>query len=140
MRVLGKLVLLLSVLGMLAGLAIGQVLYGHLVGNVTDPQQAAVVSAVVTINNKATGYSLSTKTDDRGAYEIPNIPPGVYDIKIAAPGFVGFEAKDVSIVANNLARVDAPLKVGSVNEVVTVGAEVAALQTDKSDLHADISS
>ena len=41
-------------------------------------------------------------------------------------------------MANNIARVDAPLKVGNVSEVVTVGAEVAALQTDKSDLHADI--
>src|SRR5262249_61801899 len=42
--------------------------------------------------------------------------------------------------ANNIVRVDAPLKVGNLSEVVTVGAEVAQLQTDKTDIHADISS
>ena len=46
----------------------------------------------------------------------------------------------VTIAANNIARVDAPLKVGNVSEVITVGAEVVALQTDRSDLHTDISS
>src|SRR5438132_9366948 len=130
----------LAALCLTSGLAVGQILYGSLVGNVTDPQQAAVVSAAVTIKNNATGYSLDTKTNDRGAYDLGNIPPGVYDIKISASGFSTFEAKDITIAANNIARVDAPLKVGNISEVVTVGAEVAALQTDKSDLHTDISS
>ena len=61
---------LLAVLGLTVGSASAQVLYGSLVGNITDPQQAAVVKAAVSINNKATGYSLTTTTDDRGAYEI----------------------------------------------------------------------
>ena len=72
----------------------------------------------------ATGYASETKTDDRGAYEIRNIPPGVYDVKITAAGFNAFEAKEITIAANNIARVDAPLKVGNVSEVITVGAEV----------------
>ena len=121
-----------------AGSVNGQVLYGNLVGNVTDPQQAAVVGAVVTIKNNATGFSTESKTSDRGAYEIRNIPPGVYDIRITASGFNAYEAKDITIAANNIARVDGPLKVGNVSEVITVGAEVVRLQTDKSDLHTDI--
>ena len=32
------------------------------------------------------------------------------------------------------------MKVGNASEVITVGAEVVQLQTDKSDIHADISS
>jgi hypothetical protein len=121
-----------------SGAAVGQVLYGTLVGAATDPQQAAVVGATVTIKNNATGYTVETKTTNRGTYEIPNIPPGMYNIKIAATGFASFEAKDIRIEANNIARVDAPLVLGSVSEVVTVGAEVLQLQTDKSDLHTDI--
>jgi hypothetical protein len=124
----------------ICGSANGQVLYGNLVGNVTDPQQAAIVGAAVTINNTATGYKAETLTDDRGAYEIRNIPPGTYNVKISSSGFVTFEAKDIAIVANNIARIDAPLKIGNVSETITVGAEVALLQTDKSDLHVDISS
>ena len=139
MRWLMKLRILAVSLALLSsGAAVGQVLYGTLVGAATDPQQAAVVGATVTIKNNATGYTVETKTTNRGTYEIPNIPPGMYNIKIAATGFASFEAKDIRIEANNIARVDAPLVLGSVSEVVTVGAEVLQLQTDKSDLHTDI--
>ena len=131
---------LLSASFLLAGTANAQVLYGNLVGNVTDPQQAAVTGAAVSIKSPSTGYSVDTKTDDRGVYEIRNVPPGVYGIRITAAGFTSFEAKDILVAANNIARVDAPLKVGNVSETITVGAEAAQLQTDKSDLHTDISS
>ena len=123
-----------------SGPAFSQILYGNLIGNVTDPTQAAVVGAAVSIKNNATGYASSVATDDRGAYEIRNIPPGIYDIKVTAAGFATFEAKDISLQANNTARVDAAMKVGNLSEVITVGAEVAKLQTDKSDIHSDISS
>src|SRR5689334_18782536 len=133
-----KLRILAALLCLSAVIAVGQVLYGTLVGTVSDPQQAAVVGATVTIRNNATSYSVEVKTNDRGAYEIGNIPPGVYDVRISGAGFTSFEAKDIAIQANNIARIDAPLKIGSVSEVVTVGAEVVQLQTDKSDLHSDI--
>jgi hypothetical protein len=129
---------LLVLLCWCGGIASGQVLYGTLVGNVTDPQQAAIVGATVSINSPATGYTVETKSDGRGSYIIYNVPPGVYDIKISAQGFVTFEAKQITVAANNVARVDAPLRIGNVTEVITVGAEVARLQTDRSDLHADI--
>jgi hypothetical protein len=85
MRLLAACIFVLS-----AGTAVGQVLYGTLVGTVTDPQQGSVVGATVTVKNNATGYKVDAKTTDRGTYEIPNIPPGVYDVKIAAAGFVSF--------------------------------------------------
>jgi hypothetical protein len=135
-----KAVVLLALVCLLSGLALGQVLYGNLVGLVTDPQQAAIVGASVSIKNNATGYTSDAKTDDRGTYEFKNLPPGVYDIKVSAQGFASFEAKEITIQANNIARIDASLKVGNVTETVTVGAEVALLQTDRSDLHTDISS
>ena len=131
---------LLLVLSIAGPSAYAQVLYGTLVGNVTDPQQGAVAGATVTLSNKATGFSQEDKADDRGAYEFRNIPPGVYDLKITAAGFSSFEATQLTIVANNIARVDAGLKVGNVSEVITVGAEAAQLQTDKSDIHTDVGS
>ena len=44
---------------LLTGVANAQVLYGNLIGNVTDPQQAAVASATVTLNSPSTGYTSS---------------------------------------------------------------------------------
>ncbi len=138
MKLLRVMAFVLTLVSLSGGVAVGQVLYGTLVGNVTDPQQAAVVGAQVTIKNLATNYAVEAKSDDRGAYELRNLPPGNYDIKITATGFVSFEAKEVVIAANNIARVNAALKIGAVTEVITVGAEVAAMQTDRSDIHTDI--
>ncbi|MCU1329731.1 MAG: TonB-dependent receptor plug [Bryobacterales bacterium] len=135
-----RIALCLLLLLSLSGLAIAQVLYGNLVGSVTDPQQGAITTASVKLQNRDTGFATETKTDDRGSYDIGNIPPGNYDITIVSPGFNTFEAKQIAIQANNVVRIDAALKVGSVNEVVTVGAEAASLQTDRSDLHTDIES
>src|SRR5689334_21593538 len=113
LRILAVCILLLP-----ADIAVGQVLYGTLVGTVTDPQQASVAAATVTIKNNATGYTVDIRTTDRGTYEIPNIPPGVYDVKIAAAGFISFEAQGIRIEANNIVRLDAPLKLGSVSETI----------------------
>src|SRR5882757_9319602 len=105
-------ILVVSLVFLFAASAIGQVLYGTLVGAVTDPQQAAVTGATVSIKNNATGYSVEARTNDRGGYEIPNIPPGVYDIRMTMPGFATFEAKGIDIQANNIERIDAPLRLG----------------------------
>ena len=131
---------LLASICLFSGLALAQVLYGTLVGTVSDPQQASITGASVSVKNAATGYQQESKTDDRGAYEFRNMPPGVYEIRITAAGFTSFDAKDISVAANNVVRVDADLRVGNITEVITVGAEVAQLQTDKSDIHYDVSS
>jgi Carboxypeptidase regulatory-like domain len=125
-------------MGLLGGIALAQVLYGTLVGTISDPQQAAIIGATVIAKNNATGYQVESKSDDRGAYEFRNLPPGVYEIKITAAGFTSFDAKDIAVNANNILRVDADLKVGNVSEVITVGAEAVQLQTDKSDIHYDM--
>ena len=140
MRAMKLAALCSAVLFLLTGSAYGQLLYGNLVGNVTDPQQGAVVGATVSIKNSQTGYSNETKTNDRGGYELRNIPPGVYDVRITATGFTSFEAKSIAVEANNIDRIDAALRVGNVSEVITVGAEALQLQTDKSDVHTDFDS
>ena len=53
LRILAVSLFLLS-----AAVAVGQVLYGTLVGAVTDPQQAAIIGANVSLKNNATGYAV----------------------------------------------------------------------------------
>src|SRR5262245_195265 len=116
-----------------------QVLYGTLVGNVTDASQGAVAGAAVTLSSKETGLTREVKSDERGSYEFSNVPAGTYSVKIAASGFSSFEASNIPVSVNTVARVDASLKVGAVTESVVVGAELVALQTDKTDVNKEIS-
>src|SRR5258708_19843462 len=55
-----------------------------IVGTVTDPQKAVVAGAKITATNTATGLERSTNSTSPGDYPIPNLPPGVYDVKVEA--------------------------------------------------------
>ena len=67
-----------------------QVLYGSLVGNVSDDTGAAVPGATVTIRNKGTGTSRDTTTDATGAYRFDTVQPGMYSVTVQLTGFRTF--------------------------------------------------
>ena len=115
-----------------------QVLYGSIVGAVVDPSGAAVPKAAVTVINRETGATRDAVTDEGGRYSIVNVLPGTYDLKISAPGFRVHARTDLAIAINTVARADAKLEVGQISDQVTVSAETALLQTDKSDVRHEL--
>ncbi|HXG55381.1 MAG TPA: TonB-dependent receptor [Vicinamibacterales bacterium] len=123
-----------------AAAADAQVLYGSVVGNVTDGQGAQVPAASVTITNNATNFSAETVTNSEGGYSVPNVLPGSYDVKVSLQGFREFVKTGVPVSAGQISRVDVKLDIGAMTEVVTVESAVQLLQTDKTDLHTELKS
>jgi hypothetical protein len=115
-----------------------QVLYGSIVGNVKDASGAAVPQAAVTITRKETNQSREGTTDATGDYTFLDVQSGVYTVKVSKTGFKTYERTTVTVTLNTTTRLDAALEVGSVTQTVTVTAEAAALQTDTSEVHADV--
>src|SRR5438270_8701666 len=62
-----------------------QVLYGSLVGNVTDPKGSVIPGAKVEVTNVSTSETRNAMTDDRGAYVLNDLQVGVYKIAIREP-------------------------------------------------------
>ncbi len=71
---------------LLAGRLNAQVLYGGLVGNVTDPSGAVVPNAEVRARNLDTGAVLQTTTGTTGNFAIGNVPPGRFEVTINKRG------------------------------------------------------
>ena len=115
-----------------------QILYGGLLGNVTDSTAAAIPGAKVTIRHTATGTSRDTTTNDVGTYRFPTIPPGTYILTIQASGFRTFSQAGVEVTVNNLTRADARLELGELTEQVTVEANAATLQTDRAEVRHEV--
>jgi Carboxypeptidase regulatory-like domain/TonB dependent receptor-like, beta-barrel len=115
-----------------------QVLYGSIVGQVTDPTGAAVPGATATIINNETNQSREAKTDTRGAYSFINVRGGTFTVKVAQQGFKTYEKSGVTVTLNAVTRVDVQLEIGAVTESVTVSAEVPLLQTDTAEVHANV--
>ncbi|NWF83532.1 MAG: TonB-dependent receptor [Bryobacteraceae bacterium] len=115
-----------------------QILYGSMVGVVTDPSNAAVPKATVTILQLETNQSLQTETDQSGQYRFPTIPGGTYELKVTAQGFRGYIRKPVSVSTNAVTRIDVEMQVGSVSESIQVAADAMVLQTDRSEVRAEV--
>src|ERR1035437_3893165 len=116
-----------------------QVLYGSLTGNVTDPSSAAVPGAKVTALNTDTGISREATTDERGSYLFANAQSGTYRITATAPSFQTMAQTEVRVNANEVRRVDFSLKIAQTSETVEVSSSANILQTDKADVHSEIS-
>ncbi|MBI1897730.1 MAG: TonB-dependent receptor [Acidobacteria bacterium] len=117
-----------------------QLLYGSMVGNVKDPSDAAIPGASVTITHKETNQTRQTVTNSTGLYSFPTIQSGVYELKVSKEGFRNATQENVTVTINTVSRVNVVLQVGVVAESVMVTAQAMALQTDRSEVRAEITS
>jgi len=134
LRFLLPLIMILSI----APVANAQVLYGSLVGTVSDQSGAIVPSANVTISNTQTGQTRETTTDTEGRFLFQNVQPGNYDLNATATGFRTVSRTGIAITVNTVTRVPISLEIGQVADQVTVEASGASLQTDKADVHVEL--
>jgi hypothetical protein len=120
--------------------ASAQVLYGSLTGSVLDSGGALVPGATVTVRNTGTAQELTSQTNDVGSYTFSNLIAGTYDLTITASGFRPVTKRGLPITVNTVRREDVSLEIGQVTESVLVEAGQVSLQTDKTDLHSELSS
>jgi len=115
-----------------------QVLYGSIVGNVTDQTGAALPGAEVTSTNQETNRVQTTITNEAGVYSFPTLMPGKHSLKVVMPGFKEYLETDVPVSVNNVTRVNIQLQIGELTETVNVTSEAAILQTDRAEVRAEI--
>src|SRR5438105_267880 len=115
-----------------------QVLYGSVSGTVADQSGAVVQKAHVVVTNRATRVQREGNADENGHYIITDLPPGDYDLKVTASGFKPLTQTNLRIEANTVANAGAKLQVGAFSDEVTVEASLASLQTEKTDVHTQL--
>lgn len=122
-----------------AGALLAQGVTGRIEGTVHDPSGAGVPNATVAVLNQATGYRAEAPSGQAGDYVIPNLPPGVYTVTVAATGFKEAIAKNVAVIVNGLNTTDFTLQIGSRSDTVTVDASGQLLETTSSSMGNDLS-
>lgn len=117
-----------------------QVLYGSVVGTITDQSHAVVPGAQVTITNDATGLKREATSDATGLFRILDLPQGTYTLDVSASGFRPLKKTTVVVAIGQVNAQDLTLEVGPVTQEVTVQGTAGTLQTEKADVHTVISS
>jgi len=117
-----------------------QILHGSLIGNVRDSSAAAMPGVRVALKNSATGQARETETDQNGGYGFSTLLPGAYELTLTKEGFKVQREPGLNVAINTVTRADATMQVGAVTESVTVEASVTALQTDRAEVRAEVTS
>ena len=107
---------------------------GSINGVVHDPSQAAVKGVRIRITNTQTNLSLETTTAEDGSYRFLALPVGTYDLNAAITGFQQYNSTDIVLQVNDQLRIDVTLKVGSINEQISIAANAAQVETESTQL------
>jgi hypothetical protein len=95
---------------------------GSIAGRVTDQQGGAIPGVSVEAKSAAMQGTRTTITDAAGAYRLPLLPPGVYDLRFSLEGFATRETRPTVLLGEETA-VDVTLRTGVAESVtVTAGA------------------
>ena len=111
-----------------------QVLYGNLVGVVTDVHGYSINNAQITVTETQKNVVYKQHSNAAGKYEFTNLLPGIYQVSIQADGFSSTEQTNIVLQPNATTRVDVNLRVAGQNETVEVKASAIALQTESASV------
>jgi hypothetical protein len=103
---------------------------GQITGEAKDPSGALVPNASITVTNTATNGVRTTTTNTAGLYSFPDLPPGIYDVKIVSAGFANVVKTGIELQVQQTARVDFALAVGQSTQTIEVAANAALLATE----------
>src|SRR5258705_9753378 len=86
---------------------------GTVTGTIQDASGAVVPAAKVTLTNTQTGVAFSIPSNDAGEFTVPQLPVGLYSIKVEKEGFRPATINGLVLNASQTVRADAKLEVGS---------------------------
>src|SRR5882757_2608914 len=138
-KILSSLILILFSLSFAASMY-SQVTGATLSGTVTDATGAIISGAEVSIRNIATGISKDVTVDSSGFYTAPNLPAGVYEVRVTAAGFSTALQSNLTLAVGAQQLLNFPLKIGTTTETVQVTAAAPQIELTSSTLTGQVES
>ena len=101
-----------------------------LTGIVTDTSGAVLPGVTVAAKSPALIEQVrSAVTDETGRYRIVDLRPGAYSVTFTLPGFVTVVREGIELAGTFVATVNGEMRVGGVQETVTVSSETPVVDT-----------
>jgi hypothetical protein len=110
--------------------AIAQVTGSGIAGVARDTSGGVLPGVSVEISSPALIEQVRTAvTDGQGAYQFVDIRPGVYIVTFTLPGFSTFRREGLELSAGFTATVNAEMRVGALEETITVSGQAPVVDT-----------
>ncbi len=104
-----------------------------LAGRITDGTGGVAPNVTVAVLNTETGAKWQAKTSASGYYTVPLLPPGKYQVSTQLEGFRPI-TRTVTLVVDQLARLDFTLEVGAITETIVVTSQPPVLENGTASL------
>jgi hypothetical protein len=119
-------------------LVLAQVVAGSMGGTIVDPQGQVIPGVAVTVINESTLVERVTTTNERGEFQITNLQPASYTVRVALESFRTHERKNVILSAGErLSLGSISLEVGALGETVVVEARGSKVNVEETQ-HAGV--
>ena len=112
------------------GAALAQAPVGIISGKVADESGAVIPGASIVIKNKTTGAERQLVSAVDGAFSIPGLPAGLYDVRVEAKGFRTI-VREATVETGATTTADIRMLVGEVTEVVSVQAATSQIEYER---------
>jgi hypothetical protein len=103
-------------------------------GTVVDATGAAVPGAPITLTNVATGQVRQVTSNSSGDYLFANVGVGRYKLEVGVTGFQKYTKTDIVVNVAQTLKEDISLKVGKLEEMVSVEADALQVQSETSEV------
>ena len=103
-------------------------------GTVKDSSSAVIPGASVVIRNTSTNQTRTAQTDAEGAFHVPALPVGAYEVRVDQSGFAPYKLAEVDLFLGQTARLDIVLVPASSTEKLTVTAQAETLDTTQTSV------
>src|SRR5881296_2266805 len=113
-------------------LSVAQTSTATILGTVKDTSGALVPGVSITVKHTESGLMRTVVSGERGAYTVPLLPVGAYEITTTMPGFKQLVRSGINVVVEQEAVVDLTLEVGAPAEQITVSEEAPLVNTTTS--------
>ena len=121
---------------LLLALPAGAQTTGSLFGSVTDQTGAMVPGAKIQAVNPATGEVRTTESNQSGAYSLPALPVGLWNLRCEMGGFKSWVQEGIELTVNRNARADVRLEIGAIAQETVVVEDAPMVETSSSQVSA----
>src|ERR1700693_2292398 len=124
----------ISVLILLVIPVVAQLPTATILGVAKDTSGGVLPIATITVTNVDTGLTRTVKTGDDGAFRLPELPVGHYEVKGEHAGFKTETRKGITLEVTDQAVINLTFEVGSTDQQVVVTEEASIVNTQNATL------
>ena len=133
-----KSALILIIVALFApGVFLGQTSSASLRGTVADAQGARIAGAAIAVHLSASSLQRTIRADAQGNFRFDDLKPGIYQVRVAAPGFADAVA-DVAVQVSAVREITVTMLPPEIQQTVNVPAQSSSITSQPIDLTSQV--